>query len=363
MALSFRKITEGLRILPKTTLTSALVQKGDLQVQDDVNGKLYYNNGSNPNSAGSPIVTESYSATLTNKVIDADLNTLSNIDNADIKAAANIARSKLASGTNSSVVVNNASGVMSDLVLAAGQVLLGNASGIPTPTSITGEVSINSSGVASVGTVANSVISGLLRLQMESVAVDSTIAVTKSFVRLTPGAGPIEGIVAGVNGQYLVLLNLSGVSLVVINESTSTGLPNRIVTGTGTGITLSNGSSIILVYNSTDQFWYVVGGVGSGGSPVSIDTQIVGTDIDWSNGDTFYKLISSNTSFTFSNVTNGKTIAVSIKNTGASDITLTFPSALTSGILNLIVSPGKENIYTFVRSNNKTYVSVISNFQ
>lgn len=52
-------------------------------------------------------------ATLTNKTIDADLNTITNIDNTDIKAAAAIARTKLASGTVSHVLINDGSGVMS----------------------------------------------------------------------------------------------------------------------------------------------------------------------------------------------------------------------------------------------------------
>lgn len=53
------------------------------------------------------------SQTLTNKTIDADANTLSNIDNADIKSSAAIVRSKLASGSNNHVVINDGSGVMS----------------------------------------------------------------------------------------------------------------------------------------------------------------------------------------------------------------------------------------------------------
>jgi hypothetical protein len=51
--------------------------------------------------------------TLTNKTIDADANTLSNIENADIKAAAAIARSKIASGTISHVVINDGAGALS----------------------------------------------------------------------------------------------------------------------------------------------------------------------------------------------------------------------------------------------------------
>src|SRR5690606_29526616 len=52
--------------------------------------------------------------TLTNKTFDADANTLTNVDDANIKAGAAIARSKLAAGTASYVLINDGSGVMSE---------------------------------------------------------------------------------------------------------------------------------------------------------------------------------------------------------------------------------------------------------
>jgi thymidine kinase len=45
------------------------------------------------------VTTESHSATLTNKTIDADSNTITNIENADIKALAAIDATKIADGT------------------------------------------------------------------------------------------------------------------------------------------------------------------------------------------------------------------------------------------------------------------------
>lgn len=73
MALNFRKFIEGLRIVPKSTLTTTDVQKGDLQVKDDADGKLYYNNGSSSLSPGSPVVTEDYAAQGTNRLKNKDL--------------------------------------------------------------------------------------------------------------------------------------------------------------------------------------------------------------------------------------------------------------------------------------------------
>jgi hypothetical protein len=61
------------------------------------------------------LVGKSTVDTLTNKTIDADGtgNSITNIENADIKSGAAIARNKLASGTINHVLINDGSGVMS----------------------------------------------------------------------------------------------------------------------------------------------------------------------------------------------------------------------------------------------------------
>jgi hypothetical protein len=60
------------------------------------------------------VVAEQTTQPLKNKTIDADLNTLSNISDTNMKAGASISRSKLAPGSNNYVVVNNGTGVMSE---------------------------------------------------------------------------------------------------------------------------------------------------------------------------------------------------------------------------------------------------------
>lgn len=77
MAINIRKFFEGIGLVPKASLS--LNSKGELQVLDS-NGKLNYHNG----TTASPVVTEAHAATLTNKTIDSDVNTLS-IDIADLK--------------------------------------------------------------------------------------------------------------------------------------------------------------------------------------------------------------------------------------------------------------------------------------
>lgn len=78
MALNFRKFIEGLRIVPKAASTAS--EKGDLDVVSG-SGKLNYHNG----TTASPIVTEAHSATLTNKTIDGDDNTVQDLGLTSLK--------------------------------------------------------------------------------------------------------------------------------------------------------------------------------------------------------------------------------------------------------------------------------------
>lgn len=88
----FAKIWEGLKLKPKSSTVGT--ELGDIEV-NSTSSKLTFHNG----TSSSPVVTESHAATLTNKTIDADSNTISNIDNADIKASAGIDATKLADGS------------------------------------------------------------------------------------------------------------------------------------------------------------------------------------------------------------------------------------------------------------------------
>ena len=87
---------------------------------------------------GNSVVGTGTSQALTNKTINADLNTISNIEDADIKVGAAISRAKLASGTANRVVVNNGTGVQTDAAaITASRALVSDANGIPTHSTVT----------------------------------------------------------------------------------------------------------------------------------------------------------------------------------------------------------------------------------
>lgn len=88
---------------------------------------------------------------------------------------------------------------------------------------------------------------------------------------------------------------------------------------------------------------------------------VSGQNIDWAISNTvFYQSISGTTTYTFSNVTDGKTISVIITNTGGSAATVAFPAGIKvkSGFV-LSVPAGQANVYTFMRANGITYASFV----
>lgn len=105
---SIRKFLQGLGLIP--VASTAIDTKGELEVLDS-SGKLNYHNG----TSASPVVTEAHSSTLTNKTIDADSNTITNIENADIKAGAAIDASKIADGSVSNTEYQYLDGVTSNI--------------------------------------------------------------------------------------------------------------------------------------------------------------------------------------------------------------------------------------------------------
>lgn len=87
----------AISVTPTGNLAADDVQEALVELQTDVDARI----------------TAFSADVLTNKSIDADSNTITNIDNADIKAGAAIARTKLASGSNDHVIINDNSGVLS----------------------------------------------------------------------------------------------------------------------------------------------------------------------------------------------------------------------------------------------------------
>ena len=72
MAINYKKIWNGVTVVPKTTTASSLL--GELETLTS-NSKIHFHNG----TSNSPLVTEAHSATLTNKSMDGLQNTFTNL--------------------------------------------------------------------------------------------------------------------------------------------------------------------------------------------------------------------------------------------------------------------------------------------
>lgn len=89
---------------------------------------------------------------------------------------------------------------------------------------------------------------------------------------------------------------------------------------------------------------------------------IAAADINWSLGSTFTKTLAANTTFTFSNAVDGRTIVVALTNT-ASNYTVAWTGVTWSGGTAPTQTTGaKTDVYTFVKVGAVIYGSAVQNF-
>jgi hypothetical protein len=96
----------------------------------------------------------------------------------------------------------------------------------------------------------------------------------------------IDTVVNNSDNSFLVLTNRTGVA-VNINNDTGATASNRIITGTGSFLTLENNASIMLAYSNANSRWMVVGGTGGGNASVNLvagETITAGQAVYVSNG-------------------------------------------------------------------------------
>jgi hypothetical protein len=88
------------------------------------------------------------------------------------------------------------------------------------------------------------------------------------------------------------------------------------------------------------------------------------TQLDWNLAEFFYTEKSTNTNFTFKNDLDGRVKTFIIKNTGLSNIDVTFPTAKWQGGLPLtLIRPGKTSAFTFIKAAGVLFASVIEELE
>lgn len=80
----------------------------------------------------------------------------------------------------------------------------------------------------------------------------------------------IRGIIPSVQ-KFLIIVNGTGAAITVKDENGTATAANRIITGTGTDLSLSDKASILCAYDTNSSRWRVVGGTGTGSSSTSTD--------------------------------------------------------------------------------------------
>lgn len=101
MALNIRKFLEGLKIVPKAS--SSIDAAGEMEVLSSDSNKLQYHNG----TSKSPVVTEAHSATLINKTIDGDNNTIQDVGISSLKTVLADANRTIRRDSSGAVVSGN----------------------------------------------------------------------------------------------------------------------------------------------------------------------------------------------------------------------------------------------------------------
>lgn len=171
-----------------------------------------------------------------------------------------------------------------------------------------------------------------------------------------------NSITAGTTSQYyrgdktFQTLDKTAVGLSNVDDTSDANKPVSTATQTAldlkqntlvssTNIKTVNGSSIL----------------GSGDlvitAPVDSVALIPALNIDWSSAGILYKDISANSTFTFSNVSEGKSISVILTNTAVSSITITFPSGIYKELGTISIAANSTAIFSFVRANSRTYLA------
>lgn len=250
-----RKFLIGLGIIPVSS--SSIDTQGEMEVLS-ASGKLNYHNG----TTASPVVTEAHSATLTNKTIDADSNTISNIENADIKAGAAIDASKIADGSVSSTEFQYLDGVSSNIqtqlngktssTLTSAHILVGNGSNVATDVAVSGDMTIDNTGNMQIatGVIVNADVNA------SAAIARSKLASGTAYRILANDSGGVASENAAITASRAVASDANGQLVAATTTATELGYVNGVTSAIQTQLNAKQSTSLtsahILVGNGSN---------------------------------------------------------------------------------------------------------------
>lgn len=281
MSINIRKLLNALGLVPKAV--STIDSQGEMEVLTS-DGALHYHNG----TSSSPVTTAAHTQTLTNKSIDADSNTITNIDNNDIKAAAGIVDTKLATistagkvsnsattatdaNTASAIVARDASGNFSAGTITAA--LSGNATTATTATNFSGSLAGDVSGTQGatvVDTVGGKTDTEIATSVTDTQAATSSNTVSTIVKRDASGNFSAGTITAALSGNATTATTATNVSGTVAIANGGTGQTSQTAAFDALAPTTTAGD--LITHNGTDNVRLAVGSSGQvlkvvGGAP------------------------------------------------------------------------------------------------
>ena len=236
------KLSGGLRL---ANLASAPTGQAGVIYFDTLLTKLRYHDGSNfidvqasTNEFADNVFRVYDSATPTKKIAfeasgitaanvrtitmpDADVNLGALVD-ANISASAAIVRSKLASGTANRLVVNNGTGVMSDAAaITAARVLISDANGIPTHSTVTDTTLGYLDATSSIQTQLNGKEPTITTLPVSKGGTNSGTALSNDRVMKSSGGAIVEA--AAITASRALISDANGIPTHSTVTSTTLG--------------------------------------------------------------------------------------------------------------------------------------------
>lgn len=112
--------------------------------------------------------------------------------------------------------------------------------------------------------VGQQIFSGPHRLSVttnSSTGAITALSPTTPVIEFTGAVTSIAGISSPLSGSTIMLVNRSGSSIQILDDSSTATASERIRTGTGTNLTLVNNASVLLTYVG-DSRWHIIGGSG-----------------------------------------------------------------------------------------------------